>query len=139
MNKQEAIELIERMSMAFVPTDQYGDYDDPEPYEEAVNMAIEALSAESYGCHCQKSIDQKEKTNYEGAEKDIVLSIPVNTIEMKVCLTMYDNGEIVKAEQVLDMESIKECEQLFEDTISGEYPVYTFTEKGLKEFEKYFD
>lgn len=76
---------------------------------------------------------------YEGTEKDIVLSIPVNTVEMKVCLTMYDNNKIVKAEGILDMESIKECEQLFKDTISGEYPIYTLTEKGLEEFEKYSD
>ena len=76
---------------------------------------------------------------YEGTEKDIVLSIPVNTVEMKVCLTMYNNNKLVKAEQVLDMKSIKECEQLFEDTISGEYPTYTLTEKGLEELEKYFD
>lgn len=29
--------------MRFVPTDQYGDLDDPEPYEQAIDMAIEAL------------------------------------------------------------------------------------------------
>ena len=47
MTREEAIELIGRMSMAFVPTDQYGDYADPEPYEQAVTMAIEALSDHS--------------------------------------------------------------------------------------------
>lgn len=45
MTKEEAIKLIEHISIAFVPTDQYGDYDDPEPYEEALDMAIDALSA----------------------------------------------------------------------------------------------
>ena len=77
--------------------------------------------------------------NYKGTEKDIVLSIPTNTVEIKISLIMYEDGELVKAEQILDMKSIKECEQLFEDTISGEYPVYTLTEKGLEELEKYFD
>lgn len=76
---------------------------------------------------------------YKGAEKDIVLSIPTNTVEIKISLTMYEDGKLVNAEQILDMESIKECEQLFEDTISGEYPIYAFTEKGLNELEKYFD
>lgn len=76
---------------------------------------------------------------YEGAEKDIVLNIPTNTVEIKISLTMYDDGKLVEAEQILDMESIKECEQLFEDTVSGEYPIYTLTEKGLNELEKYFD
>ena len=49
MTREDAIELIKHMSMAFVPTDQYGDYIDPEPYEEAVDMAIEALSAKPGG------------------------------------------------------------------------------------------
>lgn len=43
MTREEAIKLIEHISIAFVPTDQYGDYDDPEPYEQAVDMAIESL------------------------------------------------------------------------------------------------
>jgi rubrerythrin len=46
MTREEAIKLIEHISIAFVPTDQYGDYDDPQPYEEALDIAIEALKAE---------------------------------------------------------------------------------------------
>ena len=46
MTKKEAIELIKHMSIAFVPTDQYGDYDYSQPYEEALNMAIKALQTE---------------------------------------------------------------------------------------------
>lgn len=76
---------------------------------------------------------------YEGTEKDIVLSVPTNTVEIKVSLIMYEDGELVKAEQILDIESIKECERLFEDTVAGEYPTYVFTEKGLDELKKYFD
>jgi len=44
--EEEAIKLIEHISIAFMPTDQYGDYDDPRPYEEALDMAIEALRRE---------------------------------------------------------------------------------------------
>ena len=69
---------------------------------------------------------------YKGTEKDIVLSIPTNTVEIKISLTMYEDGKLVNAEQILDMESIKECERLFEDTMSGEYPTYVFTEKGAQ-------
>ena len=50
MTREEAIKLIEHISIAFVPTDQYGDYDDPQPYEEALEMAIEALQEQSRGC-----------------------------------------------------------------------------------------
>lgn len=44
MTREEAIELLTHMMMSYIPKDQYGDYDDPEPYEQAVDMAIEALT-----------------------------------------------------------------------------------------------
>lgn len=43
MTREEAIKLLEYISIAYTPTDAYGDYDDPQPYEEALDMAIEAL------------------------------------------------------------------------------------------------
>lgn len=46
MTREEAIQVLQDMVMRFVPTDQYGDYDDPEPYEQAIDMAIEALQRE---------------------------------------------------------------------------------------------
>ena len=48
MTREEAIKLLEHISIAYTPTDAYGDYDDTEPYEEAIDMAIEALSAETH-------------------------------------------------------------------------------------------
>lgn len=44
MTREEATKLLEHISIAYTPTDAYGDYDDPQPYEEAIDMAIEALS-----------------------------------------------------------------------------------------------
>lgn len=44
MNREEAKELLLHILMTYEPKDQYGDYDDPEPYEQAITMAIEALS-----------------------------------------------------------------------------------------------
>ena len=44
MTREEAIKLLEHISIAYTPTDAYGDYDDPQPYEEAIDMAIEALN-----------------------------------------------------------------------------------------------
>ena len=46
MTREEAKELLLHILMTYEPKDQYGDYDDPEPYEQALTMAIEALSAE---------------------------------------------------------------------------------------------
>lgn len=46
MTREEAKELLIHILMTYEPKDQYGDYDDPEPYEEALNMAIKALSSD---------------------------------------------------------------------------------------------
>lgn len=46
MTREEAIKLLEHISIAYTPTDAYGDYDDPQPYEEAIDMAIKALERE---------------------------------------------------------------------------------------------
>lgn len=44
MTREEAKELLIHILMTYEPKDQYGDYDDPEPYEQALTMAIEALT-----------------------------------------------------------------------------------------------
>lgn len=44
MTRGEAKELLLHILMTYEPKDQYGDYDDTEPYERALTMAIEALS-----------------------------------------------------------------------------------------------
>ena len=67
---------------------------------------------------------------YDGGYKDIIMSIPTNTIEMTVKLKLYENGEIVDAEQVFDLNEIGYAEDLFEQCCDGEYPRYTLTEKG---------
>lgn len=72
---------------------------------------------------------------YDGGYKDIIISIPTNTIEMMVKLKMYEDGEIVDAEQVFDLNEIGYAEDLFEQCCDGEYPRYTLTEKGREYFE----
>ena len=72
---------------------------------------------------------------YDGEYKDIIVSIPTNTIEMTVKLKVYDNGEMFDAEQTYDFEDIKYAKNLFEQCCNGEYPVYTLTEKGKEYFE----
>lgn len=56
MTGEEAIRLLNYMVTSYIPKDQYGDYDDPEPYEQAIGMAIEAL---------QKSIPKPPKKDKE--------------------------------------------------------------------------
>lgn len=73
---------------------------------------------------------------YDGGYKDIIMSIPTNTIEMTVKLKMYENGEMFYAKQVFDLEDIKDAEDLFEQCCGGEYPRYTLTEKGREYAER---
>ena len=72
---------------------------------------------------------------YDGECKDIIISIPTNTIEMTVKLKLYENGEIVDAEQTFDLNDIRYAEDLFEQCCDGEYPIYTITEKGREYVE----
>ena len=72
---------------------------------------------------------------YDGGYKDIIMSIPTNTIEMTVKLKMYEDGEIVDAKQTFNLEDIKDAEDLFEQCRDGEYPTHTLTEKGREYFE----
>lgn len=76
---------------------------------------------------------------YDGEYKDIIVSIPTNTIEMTVKLKVYDNGEMFDAEQTFDLEDIKYLENLFEQCCNGEYPVYTLTEKGREYLGALYD
>ena len=72
---------------------------------------------------------------YDGGYKDIIMSIPTNTIEMTVKAKMYADGEIIDAEQVFDLNEIGYAEDLFKQCCDGEYPTYTITEKG-REYTK---
>lgn len=47
MTKEEAIEYLHKLFMQADITDAYGDMDDTEPYETAIEMAIEALQAQA--------------------------------------------------------------------------------------------
>lgn len=51
---------------------------------------------------------------YDEGYKDIIMSIPTNTIEITVKLKMYEDGKLVDAEQVFDLNDIRYAEDLFE-------------------------
>lgn len=73
---------------------------------------------------------------YDGGYKDIIMSIPTNTIEMTIKLKMYEDGEMFYAKQIFDLNDIKDAEDLFEQCCDGEYPTYTLTEKGEEYVER---
>ena len=67
---------------------------------------------------------------YDGEYKDIIVSIPNNTVHVTMDVAIYEDGGIFEATQELDLEGIKYAENLFEQCCNGEYPVYTLTDKG---------
>ena len=76
-----------------------------------------------------------EMKYYDGEYKDIIVSIPTNTVHMTIDIAVYGDGGIFEATQELDLEGIKYAEDLFEQCCDGEYPQYTLTEKGKEYFE----
>ena len=73
---------------------------------------------------------------YDGECKNIVISIPTNAIEMTVKLKLYEDGEVIDAEQLFDLNEIGYAEDLFKQCCDGEYPIYTSTEKGREYAER---
>ena len=67
--------------------------------------------------------------------KDIVISIPENTIEMEISLKFYENDEIYKAIGEYNLNDIMECCKTLDKYISGELPYYQITEKGREYLE----
>ena len=49
---------------------------------------------------------------YDGGCKDIIISIPTNTIEMTIKLNMYENGEMFYAKQIDSLADMKDAEEL---------------------------
>ena len=70
---------------------------------------------------------------YEGELDDIIIPIPENTVEMRVEITIFENGGTTKARQIFNLKDIEEAKQLFWDCVMGEYPQYVLTEKGKDE------
>ena len=72
---------------------------------------------------------------YDGEYKDIIVSIPTNTVHVTMDVAVYEDGGVFEATQEFDLEGIKYAEDLFAQCCDGEYPQYTLTEKGIEYFE----
>ena len=72
---------------------------------------------------------------YDGEYKDIIVSIPTNTVHVAIDIAVYEDGGVFEATQELDLEGIKYAEDLFKQCCNGEYPMYTLTKKGIEYFE----
>ena len=76
---------------------------------------------------------------YDGEYKDIIVSIPTNTVHVTIDAAVYEDGGVFEATQELDLEGIKYAQNLFEQCCNGEYPVYTLTEKGIEFIERLYN
>lgn len=76
---------------------------------------------------------------YDGEYKDIIVSIPTNTVHVTMDVAVYEDGGVFEATQELDLEGIKYAQNLFEQCCNGEYPVYTLTEKGIEFIERLYN
>ena len=59
MTREEAIEYLHKLFMQADITDAYGDMDDTEPYETAIDMAVEALK-EQHWIPCSERLPKKD-------------------------------------------------------------------------------
>lgn len=73
---------------------------------------------------------------YKGDVKDIIISIPTNTIAMEVGVKIYENDKIKELTQTFSVEDINKAEDIYNMCCDGEYPIYTLTEKGKKMFSE---
>lgn len=79
--------------------------------------------------------EEKEAQVYEGDLKDIIIDIPIDTIEMTLTIKVYKDGEIQECERRFNMQDIEDAKQTFEDCINGDYPLYGLTDKGKELFD----
>lgn len=61
MAREEAIELLRDMNLQFTPTDQWGDYDDPEPYDDNPSATQDCISREAVMSQLQTIADAAHK------------------------------------------------------------------------------
>lgn len=104
MTREEAIEYLHKLFMKADITDAYGDMDDTEPYETAIDMAIEALKAQQWiPCSERLPEDNKAVLGYAPKYNNIwAVHMTANgewMVWMPGVSTRYNedfNGEIVK-------------------------------------------
>ena len=56
---------------------------------------------------------------YDGEYKDIIVSIPTNTIEMMVKLKVYENGEVLDAEKPLTLQTLNMLKIYLRNVVMG--------------------
>lgn len=78
-----------------------------------------------------------EENNIIELEEDyIVLSIPVNTLEVSISAKVWHDGRVVEVSKVMDLDTVRE---MFKEAQNGYFPenaVFTLTDKGKAYLEE---
>ena len=76
-----------------------------------------------------------DRVYYDGNLEDIIISIPSNTVEMRIEVIMYEDGELHKVSCNYNLNDIRYAKDTFEMCCNGEYPTYELTELGERYVE----
>ena len=84
-------------------------------------------------------MSENKNKEYECNENAVIVFIPENTIELKMEATVYDHGEIKRAEIIFECDDIMEARRKYLelDPDDCRFYVWGITEKGMKEYEKF--
>ena len=100
------------------------------PFEQEIENIVDTI-LEDY--RHGRDIDRIDL--FKQPDKDIIIDIPTNTVEMTLTLKVYTDGEIQECERRFDMQDIRDAEQTFTDCIDGKYPLYAMTDKVKELFD----
>jgi hypothetical protein len=64
---------------------------------------------------------------------DAVISIPANAVKLTIEAVTYEDGELHTVKGEYGPVEIRDAINLFQDTIDGDYPVYSLTEKAKEQ------
>lgn len=67
--------------------------------------------------------------------EDAVMTLPKNAIEVVYKVKVYEDGEIHELEGTYGVNDIREAFQLFNETVSGNYPKFVLSEKYLEKLK----
>lgn len=73
---------------------------------------------------------------------DAVISIPENAVKLTIEAVTYEDGKLHTVEGKYGPVEIRDAINLFQETIDGDYPVYSLTEKAKEQLgwmDKYIE
>ena len=77
---------------------------------------------------------EEDRKEVEFEEARVVLNLPVNAVAARIEVTVFENGELVKAERELSLADLRQAFKDGEDVILDD-DILTITDEGRKYLE----